>query len=131
MLDLIWDVFQHGQIKDLKGKNEISSARHEMHDVKSLDFSKRLRELEQRHEQLKLITLSLWSLLRDHSGLIESDLRKYIQDIDLLDGRQDGKIAMKREKINCPECKRIYLTTALVCPYCGSFNNTKNPFTGA
>lgn len=89
-----------------------------------------MRELEKRHEQLKLVTLALWSLLREHSGLMGSDLRKYVEKVDLLDGQQDGKATAKEERVNCNACGRIILNTAIVCAYCGTYSSAR-PFDAA
>jgi hypothetical protein len=92
MLDLFWDLFQQGQINNLHGGRLSQLEKEKSQDNKADSLEARLQELEQRHEQLKLVTLAFWSLLRDHAGLLESDLRKYVEKIDLLDGKQDGKV---------------------------------------
>ena len=130
MLDTIWNFFQQVQIQHLDKQTELHGAKHQGHELQILDSESRLRELEQRHEQLKLVTLSLWSLLRDHSGLMESDLKKYVEEIDLLDGKKDGKVDHSTEKVQCNNCNRIYLTTSLVCPWCGNHNSHMKPFAG-
>ncbi len=126
MIDIIRDLFQESQVRkqrldnldvDQKSRNRTS------------DLKNELRELEQKHEQLKLVTLAFWSLLRDHTGLMESDLKKYVDNIDLMDGKKDGKKALSKEKSNCSSCKRIILSSALVCVYCGTQNATNTgPF---
>ena len=74
-----------------------------------------IRELTQRHEQLKLVTMAMWTLLKEHCGLTESDLRKYIEQVDMMDGKLDGRINTK-EQCKCSGCQRTLLTTALACP---------------
>ena len=128
MYDLIWDFFQHHKLGTLAGKQKLTDGKFDYHDAKANNAETRLRELERKHEQLKLVTLALWSLLRDHSGLMESDLRKYVEETDLLDGKQDGKVAHKKTKTVCTDCNREIFNTASVCPYCGAFNKVKDPF---
>ncbi len=130
MLDIFWDLFQQRQIEQGKFKDKIHDEKLKGNQHQHDSTEMRLMELEKRHEQLKLVTLALWSLLRDHSGLLESDLRKYVEQIDLLDGQRDGKYSVKKEKVNCPACGRVNLNTALVCVYCGTKSNAK-PFDGA
>ena len=89
-----------------------------------------MRELERRHEQLKLVTLAMWTLLKEHSGLTEGDLKKYIEKVDLMDGKLDGK-AHTKEKVHCGGCDRYILATALACPYCGQALKVKSPFSRA
>lgn len=131
MIDLIFDIFQNNQIKNLNKSREIQNEKDRYQDGRSTNIEARLQDLEKRHEQLKLVTLSLWSLLRDHSGLMESDLRRYVKDIDLLDGKLDGKVEYKKEKINCSGCGRVQLSNALACAYCGGVINRKDPFSNA
>ncbi len=131
MLDLIWNFFQQGKLVENDFKTKMHDEKLKSQSHKQTNIEARVRELEKRHEQLKLVTLSLWSMLRDRSGLKESDLREYVDEIDLLDGRRDGKVDLGKEKILCDGCDRIVLTTSLACPYCGTSNKMGNPFTGA
>ena len=84
--------------------------------------------MEQRHEQLKLVTLALWRLLKDRAELSERNLKKYVESTDLLDGEADGKVDLLKELIKCPDCGRFLLNTAIVCPYCGAGNTSGNAF---
>ena len=87
MLDSFFSIFH-----EIEVGLEHDQAKEDYQNSKIQDTESRLRELEQRHEQLKLATLANWSLLRDHSVLMESDLKKYIEKIYLLDGKRDGKV---------------------------------------
>lgn len=131
MLDIFWDLFQHKQISNLQHGRISALEKERAQDVKAEDIDDRLRELERRHEQLKLVTLALWSLLRDHSGLLESDLRKYVEQIDLLDGKRDGKVSHATEKATCTGCSRTLLATSSVCVYCGTALPRAGMFKGA
>lgn len=131
MLDFFWDLFQQGQINNLQTSRLGQLEKEKAQDNKSDSLEARLQDLEQRHEQLKLITLAFWSLLRDHSGLMEADLRKYVEKIDLLDGKQDGKVTAQAEKVECTGCGRTVLGTANVCAYCGTALRRKNLFSNA
>jgi len=127
MFDVIWDIFQQRQIHQLQNSN---SAKNNRQDDKQLGVEIRLKDLEQRHEQLKLVTLSLWALLKDHTGLLESDLKKYVENLDLTDGKLDGKVHIK-ETVDCTGCSRSILTTSHHCPYCGNQLKRKNVFSRA
>ncbi len=86
--------------------------------------------MEQRHEQLKLVTLALWSMLRDQSGFSESQLRRYVEQVDLLDGKRDGRVTPKSEAVRCDGCKRTVVGTAVRCVYCGTPVARDSPFLG-
>ena len=131
MIDLIWDIFQQGQIGGLHAKDKIQDAKFEGVEAHADSAEARLRELEKRHEQLKLVTLAMWRMLKDHTGLMESDLRRYVESTDLLDGKADGKVAHAKERVPCSGCDRVILNTAVACPYCGTRQQLKNVFHGA
>jgi len=90
----------------------------------------RLNQLEQKHEQLKLTTMALWHLLRDHTGLTEADLKRYIEKTDLLDGKRDGKVTQKKTS-HCQSCRREVRVTTGNCTYCGSLLTAKKNFSGS
>jgi type I site-specific restriction endonuclease len=130
MLDFIWNMFQHRQIGQLNDSLANNLEKNKYQDNKINSTAARFRELEQRHEQLKLVTMAMWTLLKEHTGLTESELRKYVDKVDLMDGKADGKVDT-REKCNCTQCGRTILTTALACPYCGGQLHRKSVFSRA
>jgi hypothetical protein len=127
MFDLIWNFFQEGEISQATFKNTLQDEKLKGHRNEIDKADTQLQDLEKRHEQLKLVTLALWTLLRDHTGLTDGDLRKYIEKVDLLDGQRDGKAQVKQERMLCQACERVILNTARICPYCGTYTRTK-PF---
>ena len=128
MLDFIWNLFQDQDIARLRSRAATREAQSEELHRQSGSVEARLQELEKRHEQLKLVTLALWRLLKDRAELSESNLKKYVESTDLLDGEADGKVDLARELIQCPDCSRFILNTAVACPYCGASNRSGNAF---
>ena len=127
MIDFIWDLFQQSQISGLS-ESQRSKARHDSYQDSKISMAGHdMRDLVQRHEQLKLVTMAMWTLLKEHSGLTENDLRKYIEQVDLMDGKLDGRINTKGQ-CKCSGCQRTLLTTALACPYCGTPLKRKSAF---
>ncbi len=127
MIDFIWELFQQGQIGSAQNSIENQSKQNFNQDERLSSASARIQELERRHEQLKLVTMAMWTLLKDHTGMTENDLKKYVEKVDLMDGKADGRINTK-ERCNCKDCGRTVLTTALACPYCGGYLNRKSAF---
>ena len=82
------------------------------------DAGDRLRDLEKRYERMRLVTAALWQLLKAHTGLTDADLKKYVEKVDLADGKLDGKIGRKASAIDCPNCSRRILKSAVICPWC-------------
>ena len=122
MIDII-DFFQNSRIRS--ASREASSA-----TDKAYDTSAELHELEIRYERLRLLTLSMWQLLKNHTGLMDSDLKKVIQELDASDGHIDGKVKLKSKSVTCPACKREIKDHSMVCPYCGKSNSKYKPFKG-
>jgi hypothetical protein len=69
-------------------------------------------------EKLFMITEALWTILKEKHGCTDAELVQRVQEIDLRDGKLDGKVA----KVNpdCPKCSRKLMGKRPVCLYCGA-----------
>ena len=76
-------------------------------------------------EKLLIITQALWELLKKEHGYSDEVLLKKVTEIDMSDGRLDGKVA-KVERPNCVSCGRK-LGRLPTCIYCGTIT-PRNPF---
>ena len=123
-------MFQQKQIGDVQKDIHLNYEKDKYQDGKISRSAAELRELERRHEQLKLVTMAMWTLLKEHSGLTEGDLKKYVEKVDLMDDKADGRVNTK-EKCDCKQCGRTILTSSLACPYCGGNLNRKSAFSRA
>lgn len=115
MIDLILEVF--GQVALDQARKEQASGQAPTVPLKD---DSRVRSLERDHERLKLITMALWDILTEKLGVDEAELRRRIQELDLMDGREDGRLRMRAPPRNCDACGRPMLSSALSCPYCGA-----------
>ena len=70
-------------------------------------------------EKLFMITQALWEVLKHHHGYTDEQLEQMIQEIDLRDGRLDGKIAKSTEREKCTQCGRTMMRKRMQCMYCG------------
>jgi len=70
-------------------------------------------------EKLFMITEALWAILKEQHGYTDENLGQMIQDIDLRDGKLDGKVA-KQQNPSCPQCGRTLMGKHSVCLYCGT-----------
>ena len=70
-------------------------------------------------EKLLILTEALWQLLRDRQGYSDEDLVRKIQEIDLRDGKLDGKVAGKAPT-RCSKCKRALSPRLPNCMFCGA-----------
>jgi len=69
-------------------------------------------------EKLFMLTEALWTILKEKHGCTDAELVQRVQEIDLRDGKLDGKVA----KVNpdCPKCGRKLMGKRPVCLYCGA-----------
>lgn len=120
MDDLIRDGALWSQIRS--SERRILNQRSEFDRVKDSN-----RDLEVRFERLKLITMAMWDLVSAANGLTESDLRRAIRSLDLADERLDGRAKPKMSLIDCNQCHRVLLSSAVVCAFCGAENENYDP----
>lgn len=77
----------------------------------------KVEELQGQLDRLHLITQSIWELIQSKTDLTDDDLLAKVQEVDLRDGRLDGKSGAKPQ--NCPKCRRVVSVRTNVCIYCG------------
>jgi len=68
-------------------------------------------------EKLLMITEALWSLLKDQHGYSDEELAKRVEEIDMRDGKLDGKVSSPPTQ--CPSCNRPVSRKRPTCFYCG------------
>ena len=79
---------------------------------------KKLRDLEHRVNKLELVCESLWEFIKEDKNLTETDLIERISQIDLKDGKFDGK-KRKESAVKCSGCGRMNSKQQKRCIYCG------------
>ena len=77
-----------------------------------------VRDLEDRLDRLTLACMAMWSLLREKTGLTEEDLMERVNQIDLADGKEDGRL--KLGVLKCAQCGRVMSQRHTRCLYCGA-----------
>ena len=70
-------------------------------------------------ERLLMVTEALWMMLKEQHGYTEEDLIKRIREIDMRDGKLDGRVAKEPQK-TCPKCNRVLIRNQSKCLYCGA-----------
>lgn len=73
--------------------------------------------LEVRLDRALLACEALWSLVRERLNVTEVELVQRINDLDLTDGRLDGKV--RKTAVSCPSCGRTIARRFPKCMYCG------------
>jgi hypothetical protein len=69
-------------------------------------------------EKLFMITEALWTILKKKHGCTDAELVRRVQEIDLRDGKLDGKVA--KVKPDSPKCGRKLMGKRPMCLYCGA-----------
>ena len=80
----------------------------------------KIENLENEVNRLTLITQALWEILQSKVGISESELTSLIEEIDLRDGKLDGKLSPEPKK--CIKCNQSVSIKTGVCFYCGFKN---------
>lgn len=78
-----------------------------------------VESLRQDIDRLLMITEALWTLLQKEHGYADNVLSELVKEIDLRDGRLDGKSVAVAPPAPCPACGKINSSRRSVCIYCG------------
>ncbi len=116
---MFWELYQWKEIDN--AQRQAGRA-----ELKSEQVHHQIALLEDKIESLALACQSLWELLRDNTDLTEVELNAKIQEVDLRDGRQDGKLS--RVVGDCPSCGRKTSKRRHRCIYCGSDTSSGEVF---
>lgn len=109
MYNLAWDFYQQRQITDLTG--DIARSRTES--------QQRVRELEDRIDRLALINTALWELSLARLGITQEQIEAKVREVDLRDGRLDGRLKPTSPPLACAACGRTLMARHRRCLYCG------------
>lgn len=82
------------------------------------DATARIVKLEQRYEQLRLINMALWNLLKDRLQLSDADLAAHVDALRA----EAATVGQDRnpELIECTKCRRKIPAKSATCLYCGA-----------
>lgn len=74
-------------------------------------------ESAMRLDRAVLALEAVWTLVREKLNLTEEELAQRMNDLDLSDGRLDGKV--NKGAVTCPGCSRTISRRLPKCIYCG------------
>ncbi|MEM0967376.1 MAG: hypothetical protein AAGJ81_14610 [Verrucomicrobiota bacterium] len=77
-----------------------------------------IRDLQQRLDKLEIVSEAMWLLLKEKTGLSDEDLIYKVSEVDLEDGKLDGK-KKKPSARECHKCGRKNHRNHTRCLYCG------------
>lgn len=76
-----------------------------------------VENLEARVDRLALLCESLWTIIRDELKITDEALLDRVTEIDLTDGRLDGKVN-RSSALTCHKCSRTISRRFANCMYC-------------
>ena len=108
---MIWDLIQQSQIHDARSQADSAKRRAEnvRHDVAATQAN---------IERLTLSCAAMWELLSEKLGVTTDDLMAKIEEIDLRDGKLDGRKSSPKHA--CSKCGRKNKGTRRQCLFCGN-----------
>ena len=110
-MNSFWDLHRTGSTADFAAINA-QDARRTAQDAQS-----RAIQLEARCDRALLVCEALWTILRDKLGVTEEELVDRVNQVDLSDGKLDGKV--RHPASDCPKCRRKVARRSPRCVYCG------------
>ena len=116
-MDFLWELFQQRRITTANDKAD--DAKHAARSAESLAsrFDSQIRQLEQQNDRLTLAVMALAEILRDQFQVSQDTIEAKMRDIDIRDGKLDGK--MTRFGKLCRGCGRVNGAKRTACLYCG------------
>ncbi len=76
-----------------------------------------INALRDQVERALLFNQAMWELISEKLNLTDKDLEAKAQEVDLRDGKADGK--MSDHPLRCPNCGRVSNSRHRKCLYCG------------
>lgn len=120
MINLLQDLMQDRRIRHIQDRVDGISTSSKMNA--SAAAREVTVELNQRMNKLLLTNVALMELLIEKTGITEDDIAKKISEIDLRDGKEDGKLnerATLPPAKDCPECDAKICRDFNRCLFCG------------
>ena len=66
---------------------------------------------------MTMVCMALWTFIKEKDGLADEQLAKRVEEIDLSDGKLDGKVSV--QNVECSSCGRKISLKHNRCLYCG------------
>ena len=110
MIDFFWNLHQQRRLDELRDTER--EARRSLGRAAG-----DLEHVEHQVDRLTLACAAMWSLLKQH-GHTEEELLARMQELDLRDGKLDGRIAPDAR--TCSGCARKSKADRRTCLFCGA-----------
>ncbi len=117
MFDFLWEGFQSSSIAQANWNANDAKHLAARAENETTRFEHRLSQLEKQNERLSLAIMALAEILAGHRGITDDMIEAKMREIDLRDGKLDGKY--QRSAKRCGSCQRTSNANRTACLYCG------------
>ncbi len=111
-MSMFWALAAHGAVDRTSTRIKAAGASRDARAARS-----KTGELEARLDRTLMACEAMWSLVREKFELTDLQLIDRINELDLSDGKLDGKV--RRHAVVCQKCKRKVARRFAKCMYCG------------
>lgn len=116
---MFWELYQQTQIHNAQQ----TASRAELKAENSRHY---FQLLEGKISSLALACQSLWEVLEEHTDITREQLLEKMEEVDLRDGRKDGKLSPTVDQ--CASCGRKTSRRRSICLYCGTKQESNELF---
>lgn len=116
-----------GLFWELRQQRDISYAQDAAQHAsrKTTDLTTEIKALRNAIDKLLLINRALWEIMAEKNGLNDEYLTQKVNEIDLRDGKLDGKVTTAVRQ--CASCGKTIFAGHQKCLYCGAECGGANP----
>lgn len=116
---MFWELYQYGRIHDASANADAARSAARANEADVRDLRGIVDRLERQVERLTLANLALAQILRDRLGVKEAEVEAAVRDIDVRDGKLDGRLDLPVQVKRCEACQRVNGPQRFTCLYCG------------
>ena len=116
---MFWELYQYGRIHEASANADAARSAARTNESDLRDVRGTVDRLERQVERLTLASLALAEILRDRMGVKQDEIEAVVRDIDLRDGKLDGKLSQPMQVKRCEGCERVNGPQRHSCLYCG------------
>ncbi len=115
---LFWELHQQRDISYAQDAAQHASR-------KATDLATEIKALRGAIDKMLLINRALWEIIAEKNGLSDEYLTEKVNEIDLRDGKLDGKVTAAVRQ--CASCGKTIFAGHQKCLYCGTECGSANP----
>jgi hypothetical protein len=116
---VFWELYQYGRIQEVSANADAARSATRTNEIDVRQLRDVVNRLERQVERLTLANLALAQVVRDRLSVKQADIEAIVRDIDLRDGKLDGRLEQPVQVKRCEGCDRVNGPQRHFCLYCG------------